>query len=139
MLSLQAVESAIVEALSATAEFKEVGRWSGQLEELLRNPARHPSAWCLFSGSSTGSNLRIGSIGYNHTQQWNVMMFLPQQRGLSSSAEDAVYAPLAAVRQALTGLAIGEGQLWPVSVKLVDVVAGVLIYDMGFTITGEEE
>lgn len=139
MPTYQEIETAIIDTLHASGAFPGgcVGRWAGQVDELATNPKRLPSAWVAYQGGKHSEPLNIGRPSYEKKQGWVVILFLSTLRsGISLDAD--IYVPVAAVEKALTGLAIGGAELWPVGDQLIDSAPGVAVYEVRFTITTGE-
>lgn len=134
MATMQDIETAMIAALQDSSAFLGVGRWCGQVDELMTNPKRMPSAWVSYQGATFSPRQMLGLDAAAHVQSWSVFLFLSMLRGLQTSADSGVYAPLAAVRSALTGLDIGGAELWPAGDRLIDSASGIVVYEARFTI-----
>lgn len=137
MPELQDIETAMITALEASSAFpgNNVGRWSGEVEELLTNPRRIPSAWVIYQGATFKPRKLLGVNLATGDQSWSVLLFLSMLRGLQTSAEESVFAKLNTVRSALTGLTVDGAEMWPAGEQLVESVAGVVVYESRFTIS----
>lgn len=131
---MEGVEAAIIGALDATGVFVESGRWMGNIDELLTQPKRMPSAWVSYKSSVYGPREVLGVNRVTRDEQWNIILFASAQSGLARE-QAGIYAAIAAVRAELTGLAIEESEMWPITDKRVDVINGVVLHELTFTIS----
>lgn len=126
---LTTIQTTIIDTLTALQTFKTVDAWRGDLDDLLKAPARLPAAFVLFARGdyqrprTIGATIALANLG------WTVIVVtrnLGDRKGTDSYRllEDAVTA--------LTRLPVGCGWLWPETVELVEAGNGVAVYGVQF-------
>ena len=138
---LETVKDAIIATLDAAGAFLQTGVYSGDLEELLRQPKRHPSAFVALASGVFGRPKTHPPTAVRLDMEWDVVLFFSAHGKKSASAAagyDLIETVCALAEDGgLSKLAAGGGFLWPRDIDLVDVTGGVAAYRIGFGIEAD--
>lgn len=134
---IEAISDQIISELSALGEFKTVGPWAGEVEELLGRPHLLPSAHVVYAGGKFAPRLTLGAQALAPAVMgWSVIVMAQSLRDRTSGA-NSCYALLARVRAALVALDVGHGRLWPDEEALILAKGGLLAYGLDYVLDTE--
>lgn len=126
---LTTIQTTIIDTLTSLGTFKTVDAWRGDIDELLKAPARLPAAFVLFARGDYQRPRTIGATVALANLGWTVVI-VTRNLGDRKGAES--YQVIEAAVAALTKLSVGCGCLWPEAVELVEAGQGVAVYGVQF-------
>lgn len=130
-------QEAIITALTAIGSFKTVDGWQGEIEELVKQVAKLPSAHVALGEMDFGEEpTAIGTKLSNNDGVWNIIITAGNVRDRKSGAVEC-YGLIMAVVEKLKMLPVGNGWLWPENVKLLYAKNGLSLYGISFRIENE--
>ena len=127
------IQNKFIQALEESGGFKTVDGWQGDVEELLRNPQKLPSAHVIFGDSEFRAAQTIGSAVAPTDMVWSVILMSKNVRDRKSGAVES-YQLIETVLAKLTKLNTGYGFVWPGKVVLISVERGVAAYGFHFIV-----
>jgi hypothetical protein len=139
---LTEVQNDMLTVLDTITAFRERGVWQGNLEELLKQPQKLPSAHVALASGIFGRPRAMGDKNPLITMGWDVIVIyecLKDRKvatGQGYGLIEAVVKPVSTDGSVggLTGLKTQGGQIWPCSLDLIDTVGGKSAYAIRFDI-----
>ncbi len=122
------IQNTITAALTGLELFKDVGFWQGDLGEVIKNPARLPAAWVLFTGLQFTEPYTRPTVIPPCYVSFTVVLVARNLAGPNRTAES--YDQIDSVCAALSGLETEYGSLWPGAVELSSVEHGITVYSV---------
>lgn len=145
---LIAINAAILSALEQIADFRTVDVWQGDMEDLLKNAQKLPSAHVIFSAAEFGGPTTIGARVAPADMVWSVIVMSQNLRDRKSGALDSLSLLAKVLASAtpaeptepkgLTRLNTGHGWLWPVKVQFIGAENGKSAYGIHFEVRKEQ-
>jgi hypothetical protein len=143
---LTELQNDMLDALDRITAFKERGVWQGNLEDLLKQPQKTPSAHVALASGLFSPPVTTPAKDSMATLGWDVIVIYQclKDRKISTTQGygliEAVVKPVSKdpeIVGGLTGLKTQGGMLWPVSLDLLDTVNGISAYAIRFEIKRE--
>jgi hypothetical protein len=140
---LTEVQNAMLEVLDTIIAFRERGVWQGNLEDLIKQPQKTPSAHVVLASGQFARPRVMGDRSPLLAMGWDVIIIYQCLKDRRVAADqgygliEAVVKPVSKDGVAvggLTGLKTQEGTLWPVSLDLLNTVGGISAYAIRFDI-----
>jgi hypothetical protein len=129
---IQEIIDDILEELGTVSGALTVEEWVGDIEDVIKNPARLPALYAAYQGAKFGEKRVIGS---NEADAMMDFIVIIVARNLKSDTESPAtcYAMIEAVRTKLNGHVIGNyGYLWPTSEDLLLSEKRILCYGLAY-------
>ncbi len=117
---------------------KTIGVWVGDVEDLVKQPQRLPSAHVIYAGGQFGDPAALGAEAVEVSQSWTVILLGQSLKSRRDGAE-GIYPLIEAIRTALTRFDTGHGYLMPASESLIHADKGLLGYGIDFVTDTETE
>jgi phage gp37-like protein len=131
---IQTIVEAVITELEKVTGVVTVDQWVGDIEPVIRAPARLPALYAVYSGSKFSGKNIIGSNQADHTMEITVVALARNVRSDVEGSE-ACYTLIEAVRSKLIGHVITNyGFLWPVAEDLLYSEKGILCYGLRYKI-----
>jgi hypothetical protein len=131
-------QEAIITALSPTpAIFRHVDGWQGEIEELIKQVSKLPSAHVALGEIDFGAEpTAMGTKLSLDESVWNVIITASNKRDRNSGAVEC-YQLIETVVERLKALPVEGGWLWPENAKLLYAKNGLSLYGVSFRIETE--
>lgn len=135
---LTEVQNDMLDVLDALGLFKATGVWQGNLEDLVKQAQKTPSAHVALSSGRFGRMRTMGDTSPIMNMGWDVIIIYQCLKDRRVAADqgygliEAVVKPVGS--GGLTGLKTQGGMLWPLSMGLIDTVGGISAYAINFDI-----
>lgn len=135
---LTEVQNDILAVLDNIGAFKQCGVWQGNLEDLVKQPQKTPSAHVALASGRFARPRTMGDTSPMMNMGWDVIIIYQCLKDRQVAANqgygliEAVVSPVG--KGGLSGLKTQDGQLWPVSMELIDTVGGISAYAINFDI-----
>ena len=135
---LTEVQNDILAVLDNLGAFKQCGVWQGNLEDLVKQPQKTPSAHVALASGRFQRMRTMGDTSPMMNMGWDVIVIYQclKDRQVSTNQGyglvEAVVKPVS--KGGLTGLKTEGGMIWPVSLELIDTVGGITAYAINFDI-----
>ena len=126
---LTTIQTTIIDTLTGLNRFKTVDAWRGDIEELIKSPARLPAAYVLFAKGDYQRPRTIGATVALANLGWTVLIIT---RNLGDRKGTDSFQVLEAAVAALTKKDVGCGWLWPETIELIEAGQGVAVYGVQF-------
>lgn len=129
------VQDKIVAALKTITDFKTVGVWDGDIEDLLKNVTKLPSAHVLLSVAEFDEPKTVRGESVPADMTWTVIVMSQNLRDRGAGAIDSLslIQKLVVLEPAgLTRLDTGHGRLWPAVVQFIAAENGKTAYGVKF-------
>jgi phage gp37-like protein len=115
---------------------KTIEDWGGEIDDLIKQAARLPGIFLVYTAGQFGPNKVMGSKSADREMVWTVVVVDKSLRGLDAAAQGC-YQLIEQVHSKLIGFALGNNAwLWPVSEGLIHSENGKLAYGLNYTATG---
>lgn len=131
------VQTSLVDALGELGAIKTTGVWQGDVEDLLKNVHKLPSAHVVLSAAEFDAPAVIGATAAPAEMLWSVILISQNLRDAASGAADSL-ALIEAVLAKLTRLNTGFGWLWPLRVQILGAENGKAAYGFHFSVRKEQ-
>jgi hypothetical protein len=135
---LTEIQNDMLQTLEDMGVFKVCGIWQGDLENLLKQAQKTPSAHVALASGVFSRPRVIGDDSPLLNMGWDVIVIYQcmQSRDTSStmgySLIEHVVKPVS--RGGLSGKKVQDGLIWPVSLDLIDTISGISAYAIRFEI-----
>ena len=140
---LTEVQNDILAVLDTITAFRERGVWQGNLEDLLKQAQKTPSAHVVLASGTFARPRVVGDRSPLLGMGWDVIIIyqcLKDRRVATDQGYGLIESVVKPVSRdgieigGLTGLKTQEGVLWPGSLELLDTVGGISAYAIRFDI-----
>jgi hypothetical protein len=135
---IETQETIIAALIAAPPVFRYVDGWQGEIEDLVRQVGKLPSAHVAMGEIDFGEEpTAMGTLLSLDDSVWNVIITASNVRDRKSGAVEC-YQLIEAVVNRLKGLQVINGWLWPVNAKLLYAKNGLSIYGVSFRLETEQ-
>lgn len=131
------VLNTIIQALEEISEFKMADIWQGDVEDLLKNVQKLPSAHAILSTVDFDESRTLRADFAPAEMLWSVVIMSQNLRDRKSGALDSLTL-IGLVLNKLTRLNTGSGYLWPVKLQLIAAENGKTAYGFHFRVKKEK-
>ncbi|WP_321367587.1 Gp37 family protein [uncultured Desulfuromusa sp.] len=117
---------------------KTIDDWGGEIDDLIKQAAKLPGLFVVYSGARFGPKENIGDNNAAHADTWTIVVIDKNLRGMDAAAVGC-YELIQAVRDKLIGFDVGDAWLWPNSEDLFYNAKGKMAYACTYMIETETE
>ncbi len=137
-MTITETSEAILNRLKEIDGPKTIDDWGGEIDDLIKQVAKLPGLFVVYSGARFAPKTGIGNNQAEHADTWTMVVIDKNLRG-NDAAATGCYTLIQAVRKKLIGFDIGEGWLWPSSEDLILSEKGKMAYACTYMIETETE
>jgi len=134
MSTIQDTSDLILTRLKEIDGPRVVDDWGGEIDELIKQAAKLPGLFLVYTGAKFDSPKLIGTNIADYDSEWTVVVIAKNLRGKDAAAAGC-YELIDGVRDKMIGYVASESRLWPVSEGLIFSGGGKMAYALSYSNT----